>query len=48
MIDDFVKIIGAITGLINAIAWPIVAAWLILKFAPRNPRIPRQYVRWHP
>src|SRR5882724_9325042 len=34
MVDSFVKILGAIATLINAFAWPLVAVWLIWKFAP--------------
>jgi hypothetical protein len=34
MIDDSVKIMGALATLITSVAWPIVAAWLISKFAP--------------
>lgn len=34
MVDAFVKVVGAIASLINAFAWPLVVAWLVLKFAP--------------
>jgi hypothetical protein len=34
MVDDAVKLIGAAAGLINSFAWPLVAVWLIWKFAP--------------
>ncbi|RJF74265.1 response regulator [Rhodopseudomonas palustris] len=34
MVDNFVKIITAIATLINSLAWPLVVAWLIWRFAP--------------
>lgn len=34
MVDSFVKIVGAIAGLIASFAWPLVVVWLIWKFAP--------------
>jgi CheY-like chemotaxis protein len=32
--DDAVKLIGAVAALITSFAWPLVAIWLIWKFAP--------------
>jgi CheY-like chemotaxis protein len=34
MVDDAVKLIGAVSGLITAVAWPLVFGWLIWRFTP--------------
>lgn len=34
MIDNAVKLMGALAALITSLAWPIVVAWLVAKFAP--------------
>jgi hypothetical protein len=34
MVDNFVKVVGALAELVHSFAWPIVVAWLVLKFAP--------------
>jgi CheY-like chemotaxis protein len=34
LVDNFVKVLTAIAALINSVAWPLVATWLVWKFAP--------------